>query len=209
MPNRKLAKAVIVNTETDESIEVMYNPEEYRLEQGNNFAEVGIPGLAAPPIQYVRGRARSLSMDLFFDTYEANEDVRAHTGRVVRLLEKSPRTHAPPGLLFNMGRFTFNCVLVDAAQRYTMFRPDGTPVRATISTRFQEYVRIELEVRRGLFVGPPTLHNVAGGETLAALAGQYLGDPTRWREIAEANAITNPLAVAAGTALVVPGGASQ
>ena len=26
----------------------MYNPEELKLEQGNNFAEVGIPGLNAP-----------------------------------------------------------------------------------------------------------------------------------------------------------------
>src|SRR5262245_13320388 len=155
----RLAKALIVNTETNQRTPVMYNPEELKLDQGNNFAEVGIPGLNAPPVQYVRGKARTLSMDLFFDTYEMGEDVRRHTGPIVRLLRKLPRTLAPPVLLFVMGQFTFQCVLVEAGQRFTMFFRDGTPVRSTMSVRFQEFVRVEVEVERGFFVGPPTLHN--------------------------------------------------
>ena len=35
-----------------------------------------VPGLNAPPLQYVRGKSRALTMELFFDTYEAHEDVR-------------------------------------------------------------------------------------------------------------------------------------
>src|SRR5262245_54480094 len=108
----RLAKATILNTLTAERIPVMYNPEEYRLEQGNNFAEVGIPGLDSPPLQYVRGKSRILTMDLFFDTYEVKEDVRRHSGRLVALLNKLPQTQAPPVLLFSMGSFLFECVLV-------------------------------------------------------------------------------------------------
>src|SRR5579859_5698304 len=93
-----LEKAIIINTVTNEKISVMYNPEELKLEQGNTFAEVGIPGLNAPPIQYVRGRVRTLTMDLFFDTYEARQDVRVFTGQVVNLLNILPQTKAPPVL---------------------------------------------------------------------------------------------------------------
>ena len=75
----ELAKAVIINTVTGASFPVMYNPEELQVEQGNNFAEVGIPGLNAPPLQYVRGKARVLTMELFFDTYETGQDVRDFT----------------------------------------------------------------------------------------------------------------------------------
>ena len=75
----RLAKAMIVNTHSGKQFHVMYNPEELRLEQGHNVVEVGIPGLEAPPLQYVRGKARSLSMELFFDTYETGEDVRRYT----------------------------------------------------------------------------------------------------------------------------------
>lgn len=200
-----LAKATIHIVGSNVAIPVMYNPEEYQLEQGNTFAEIGIPGLDSPPIQYVRGRARTLSMELFFDTYETRVDVRAHTGRIVGLLDTSPQTHAPPVLLFTMGQFTFECVLVDAGQRYTMFLRDGTPVRATLSVRFQEFARTEVEIERGFFMGPPTLHNVGAGQTLAGIAADTLGDPRRWREIAEANGIDDPLNLPSGLPLVVPG----
>ena len=78
------AKATIVNTFTRESFGVMYNPDELKLEQGNTFAEVGVPGLGTPPVQYVRGKARILSMELFFDSYEEGTDVRRLTSPSTR-----------------------------------------------------------------------------------------------------------------------------
>ncbi|MCX4821040.1 hypothetical protein OG883_14175 [Streptomyces sp. NBC_01142] len=231
--SNELAKALIVNTSTGEAFPVMYNPEEFRLEQGNNFAEVGIPGLNSPPVQYVRGRARALTMELFFDTYETDppQDVRGHTAPIVRLLDKDPLTQGPPVLLFSLGRFHFECVLVDAGQRYTMFLRDGTPVRCTLSVRFQEYVRVDVEIRSGFFVGSPTVsaaantavntaaqtarsvlrgsatvHITVAGDTLSALAGVYLGDPARWREIAGANDSEDPFALPPGLPLVIPTG---
>jgi hypothetical protein len=186
-----LAKAIIINTVTNDSIAVMYNPEEFKLEQGNNFAEVGIPGL---------------SMDLFFDTYESRQDVRLHTGQIVNLLNTLPQTKAPPILLFTMGRFSFECVLVDAGQRFTMFLSDGTPVRATLSTRFQEYIRVDITTQQGFFLGPPALHNFAEGQTLSGLAAQYLGDAGKWRLIAEANNIDDPFHILPGIQLTIPQG---
>jgi nucleoid-associated protein YgaU len=205
----RLAKATITNMSTSERFQVMYNPDELRLEQGNNFAEVGIPGLDAPPVQYVRGKARTLAMDLFFDSYEADQDVRTHTGPLVKLLDREPLTKAPPVLLFSMGQFNFQCVLVDAAQRFTMFRRDGTPVRSTIAARFQEFVRVDIEIERGLFIGPPTLHNVVRSETASAIAAAVLGDPARWREVAEANGIDDPLNIPPGITLQVPQGGAR
>ncbi len=204
----KLEKATIINTVTNQKISVMYNPEEFKLDQGNTYAEVGIPGLNAPPIQYVRGRARTLTMDLLFDTYESksSQDVRLHTAQVVNLLNTLPQTKAPPVLLFSMGRFNFKCVLVDAGQRYTMFLRDGTPVRATLSVRFEEYVRVDFTVQHGISTGPPALHNFIQGQTLSSLASDYLGDPTQWRAIAQANKIDDPFNIPPGTQLVIPGG---
>jgi hypothetical protein len=199
----QLAKATILNTSTGTRIEVMYNPEEYKLETGNNFAEVAIPGLAAPPVQYVRGKARTLTMELFFDTYELGVDVRQYLGKITSLLDQLPDTKAPPILLFSMGQFNFNCVLADAGQRFTMFLRDGTPVRAVLSARFQEFVSVDFAVQSGIFIGPPTLFNMGASQRLADIAAQLLGDPTRWREVAEKNGIDDPFHVAAGTSLVV------
>ena len=153
---------------------------------------------------YVRGKARRLTMDLFFDTYEVDEDVRVHTGPLVALLDKNPATKAPPVLLFSMGQFNFQCVLVDASQRFTMFRRDGSPVRSVVSAQFQEFVRVEIEVTQGLFIGPPTLHTAIRNETASAIAGRALGDPARWREVAEANGIDDPLNIPTGATLKIP-----
>ncbi|MEV4319586.1 hypothetical protein [Actinocrispum sp. NPDC049592] len=201
----QLSKATIVNTHSGERVPVMYNPDEYRIEQRNEIAEIGVPGLAVSPVQYVRGMARALTMELFFDTYERAADVRGHTQRVVSLLNPAPGTFAPPVLLFVMGRFAMQCVLAEADQHFTMFLPDGTPVRARMSVRFTEYVRVELEVSSGLFIGPPTVHNIAERDTLPNLAATYLGDPARWREIAEANDLDDPLRLAPGKRLAIPG----
>jgi LysM repeat protein len=227
----ELAKAVIIDTGTGTSHEVMYNPEELRLEQGNTFAEVGIPGLEAPPLQYVRGKARVLTMELFFDSYESGRDVREHTTPIVGLLDKRPQTQAPPVLVFSFGGVQFRCVLIDAGQRFTMFRRDGTPVRSTMSVRLQEYVEVRVDLRQGFFLGSPpasavvntlastalragvaagvlpasaTVHVWVAGDTLSGLAAAYLGDPDRWRVIAEANRVEDPLGLTPGTPLVIP-----
>jgi hypothetical protein len=231
----ELAKAVLIDTTTGVAHRVMYNPAELKLEQGNQFAEVGIPGLNASPLQYVRGKNRVLTMELLFDTYESGEDVRTHTAPIVALLEKQPGTQAPPVLLFSLGRVQFRCVLTDAGQRFTMFARDGTPVRSTMSVRLQEYAEVSLEVRQGLFLGSPTasrlvnqvivpalaaaagrlpggagaiLYTVLAGDTLSGIAGVYLGDPARWREIARLNGIVDPFALTTGMSLVVPAGSA-
>jgi nucleoid-associated protein YgaU len=200
----QLAKAEIVNTHTSERIPVMYNPEQYSIEQGNNFAEIGIPGLTVSPVQYVRGKGRTLSMELFFDSFERGEDVRRYSGRVVALLAPRQDTHAPPILLFTMGQFALRCVLADASQKYTMFLRDGTPVRATISVRFTEYQPVEIEIEQGFFIGPPTLHNITQGQTITQLAAEFLGDASAWREIAEANNIDDIFNIPAGLSLILP-----
>ena len=38
-------------------IPLRFNPTEYQLQKANNFAEIAIPGLESPPIQFVRGSA--------------------------------------------------------------------------------------------------------------------------------------------------------
>jgi hypothetical protein len=205
MDLQKLAKATIINVDTGSQIPVMYNPETYSLEQGNSFAEVDIPGLPAPPLQYVRGKSRVLTMELFFDSYEAHQDVRLAVGPVLALLDQRVETKAPPVLLFNMGPFSFRCVLVDAPQKYTMFDRDGTPVRCTVSARFQEFVDVSVRIEQGVFFGPPTLANIGQAQTLDQIASKNLGDPLRWKEIAAANNIDDPLNLPTGAQITIPG----
>ncbi len=199
-----LEKAQITNTVSGEAISVMFNPEEYTLETGNSFAEIGVPGLAVSPIQYVKGNSRTLTMSLFFDTTESATDVRTETQRIVSLLNQESNTKAPPILLITWASLNFRCVLESVSQRFSFFMESGAPVRATLEVVFKEYESIEIKIESGFFVAPPTLRNITEGETLTGLAADVLGDPAQWRAIAEANDIDDPLTIPAGTAITIP-----
>lgn len=47
-------------------------------------------------------------------------------------------------------------------------------------------------------------YTVKQGDTLWALAVEYLGDGTRWREIAQANGITDPTTLQVGQEIIIP-----
>jgi nucleoid-associated protein YgaU len=183
-------------------IKVLFNPTEYRLSKANQFAEVAIPGLEAPPIQFVRGGARTLSMQLFFDTYEQGEDVRDYTDQVIELLEIDPELHAPPICLFSWGNLVFVGVLERADQRFSLFLSDGTPVRATLDVSFKEYFDGEPGDR--FSADYAKVYVVHRGDTLSGIAARKYGDPALWRPIAEENDLDDPLEIEPGQVLVIP-----
>ena len=49
-------------------IEVEYAPAEMAFTKAMQFADVAIPGLELPLVQFVRGDAETLSLELFFDS---------------------------------------------------------------------------------------------------------------------------------------------
>jgi nucleoid-associated protein YgaU len=212
-----LEKATITNTVTGEKIAVMFNPEEYTLQRENNFAQIAVPGLSAPIIQFVHGNQQTLEMELFLDTYEAHQsggrrlnqagdDVRKLAGKVTDLMNIIPATHAPPVLLFTWASLTFTCVLSRATQRFIMFKPDGTPVRARLNVTFSQYSNAELEAKeiKRETADYTKIHVVRQGETLASIAQAVYGNPQLWRPIALRNGVDDPRSLTPGMQLVVP-----
>jgi hypothetical protein len=105
-----LEKATITNSVTGQNIPVLFNPEEYTVNRDNNFAQMAIPGLRAPLLQFVNGNMQTLEMELLVDSYEAysgqtqaGDDVRILTRKITDLMNIDPTTHAPPVLLFTWG----------------------------------------------------------------------------------------------------------
>ena len=202
-----LEKATIQRYDPDtralgEEIKVLFNPTDYRLARANQFAEIGIPGLEAPPIQFMRGAASTLAMQLFFDTYEQGTDVRDYTDRIVDLMAIDPELHAPPICLFSWGNLSFVGVMERADQRFTLFLSDGTPARATIDVTLKEYFDGQPGDRQSADFAK--VHVVHRGDTLSNIAARKYGDPGAWRPIAEENGIDDPLSIRPGQVLVIP-----
>ena len=208
-----LEKATITNTVGGNRIPVLFNPEEYAIARDNNFAQVAIPGLRGPLLQFVAGNMQTLDMELLIDSYEAHgsantagSDVRALTSQITGLMDINATTHAPPVLLFTWGSLTFTCVLARASQRFIMFRADGVPVRARLQVTFNEFINAETETRetKRETADYSHVHLVHEGETLSSIAAAVYDDAGRWRPIAIANGIDRPQVIVVGASLRIP-----
>jgi len=210
--------------ESGQVVEVQFNPTEYTLTKGNQLAEIPIPGLDQPILQFVRGQTETLTLDLFFDSTEDGtgstaKPVTERTDRFYDLIKIDSSSHAPPVLLFSWGgkafpgrreRNVFKCIVASVRQQFTFFSPTGVPLRAKLTVELREYKSLADQIRQlNLLSADHTkAHVVVEGETLSSVSYGAYGDPTEWRRIADVNAIEDPLAVAPGTILRVPRGDS-
>jgi hypothetical protein len=113
-----------------------------RLARSNEFAEPSIPGLNAGPLQFVRGRSRTLSASLSFDGRATNTDVRQLMKPVADLMNVDGRTHAPPVLSFDWGDQSFQCVLESAVEEFRSVFSDGRPSRGRMRVVFREHLTL-------------------------------------------------------------------
>jgi len=187
-------------------IQALFNPTQYGLDKGNTIAQAAIPGLEAPILQYVHGNMQTLSMDLFFDTFEEGTDVTNATDQIYDLLYLDPSTHAPPICELRWGTFYFCGVLDHVSGKFTLFLADGTPVRATLSVVFNEFFDVDVLVQEN-----PTesadhrkTRLVKSGDRIDNIAAEEYADPGKWRAIAEANDLDNPSQLEPGYVLIVP-----
>lgn len=191
----------------DPIIPLRFNPSEYQLQKSNTFAEIGIPGLESPPIQFVRGGAEKLSLELLADTSDTLEDVREkYVTKLRDLMRLNPELHAPPIVAFSWDTQVFKGVLESLNITYVLFSPDGVPLRAKLSVTLKEYRPAAVQFRETPTLSPDFDKSfvVRRGDTLSGIAGQVYRDPSRWREIARANGIVEPQRLRPGDALRVP-----
>ncbi len=219
-----LKKAFFVRKDnTDqEQVPCLFNPAELSVEKSNHYAEVSIPGLSAPVYQFVRGNARSISLELFFDTYEQGKDVRLFTDRITGwdtgsmysnlpngergLMDIDSELHAPPVCLFVWGTYVFQCIIDSVSKKFTMFNASGLPLRATLNVTLKEYREVDVQVKE-LDKHSSDLtksRTVNRGDSLWAIAAVEYGDPAAWRLIADANGIADPGKLETGRKLVIP-----
>lgn len=199
---------ILSGIKKDEQIEILYFPSEYSIEKSNTFAEVSVPGLESPYVQYAKGNAGSITLEAFYDTYEEGTDVREFTNQLSGLMNIDQELHAPPFLRFIWGMPSeepFICVLEKVTTRFTMFNSDGIPVRARLNITLKEF-KIELNEReRSRKSSDKTkMYVTRQGDSLWSIAYKEYGNPALWRPIADRNRIDDPRSLESGTELIIP-----
>ena len=190
--------------ESKEEIRVLFNPEQYSVSKGNQFAAIAIPGRNNPIIQFIKGDAETLSVELLFDTHTEDGDADAdekYFERISKLLRIDPALHAPPVCVFQWGKLKFKGVIEKIDKKFTMFNKSGNPVRGTVAISFKQYHQPEPPLQSP---DRTKIRMIKEGDSLWLLSAREYGTPDKWKEIARANNIENPLDVEPGTQVIVP-----
>ena len=210
-----------------EMLDVQFNPTELTLDKAVQIAEIAIPGLDSPLVQFVRGQNEKMSLELFFDTTEEGTgpgatSVTTKTDPFYSLVKIDPDTHAPPicELFWNASfpgadllpaaggqrRNSFTFVVDSVKQKFTFFSPEGVPLRATLTLSLREYKTLDEQLAQLNLSSPNRTHAyvTVQGDTLARVAGRFYRKPVEWRAIADKNDIEDPRRLAVARVLTVP-----
>lgn len=119
--------------------------------------------------------------------------------------DSSTQKQKLPKLTFLWGSQNYLVNLNQVTINYTRFSRTGTPIRAVVDLTLHSIPKIPgpTNPSSGGLSGRRT-HMLTGAETLPELSTRTYGSPGRWREIAAANGIADPLRVRPGTLLYLP-----
>jgi hypothetical protein len=191
----------------DPLIPFCFNPTEFQLQKANNFAEVPIPGLESPPIQFVRGASEKLTAELLVDSSDTLEDVRKkYVNKLRGVMRLNSELHAPPIVRFAWDSEIFVGVMESLNVTYVLFTEQGVPLRAKLSVTLKEYRPAAVQVKDQKKNSPDVEKTYVArrGDTLSSIAGAVFDDCGQWREIARANGIQDPRSLAPGRVLTIP-----
>ncbi len=214
----KPKKLKIKNVDEKYTIDVLFNPNQYTIEERNLWDDKKKKLGHMPKLQFMGGDRKSLSMELFFDSYEKNKDVRIYTRKITDLMKimtsnKKDRPPIckimwgddPPGETQN-NDFPFKGILEQVRQQFIMFNSNGTPVRAKLSVTFKEFELPESEAKhrtvRESFAA--AAYTMKEGDSLRSIANKFLDKPQNWRLIAQYNDINDPRRLEPGFVLQIP-----
>ncbi len=151
--NAASGKMHIIGLENGVDVTAQYNPKEVGLDKSVPWQKGKNSKANTPDLEFTSADGRSLSVELFFDTYEEQGDVHAkYVAKLLKLAEVmdengSEEKKRPTRVKVKWGTAMppFEGVLESVSIKYTMFLPNGTPVRATCSCKFKEASRLSFK----------------------------------------------------------------
>lgn len=188
-------------------VPVMFNPTEYSITTNMSFADINVPGLRVPLIQFVRGEAQTLSAELFLDRTDTGVSLRDDLNALRSFVTIDNELHAPPVCRFKWGDVDqFDGVVTGFTERFLLFDESGNVLRARVTITLRSYQPANLQYRDIDLRSPDRTKTrvIRENERLDHIADEEYGDPGFWRVLATHNNIDSPRLLRAGDVLTVP-----
>ncbi|NUO02621.1 MAG: hypothetical protein HUU01_18600 [Saprospiraceae bacterium] len=187
----------------------MFNPENLSIQSQIRVAQVNPTGSPAPQVNADRHEGDRLSFDILIDGTGASGEKREVTAEIVLfnlVTGYNGREHESNNLVLIYGDLIFPCKLISATVKYSLFRPNGIPIRATISCTFLKQTGRFLSFLEAKLMSSDLTHRrvVKSSDRMDNLCNSIYESPRFIIEVARANNLTSFRKLAAGTELYFP-----
>lgn len=195
-----------------EPYSLMINPEKISWNKEVSYNEEQAPATAAPSQKYKNTPKSDLSFDIIIDCTGIVDSSRKDMATEIKKLEDVIYTyngeiHRPNFVIVQWGKnLLFKSVLKKIDTTYTLFKPDGSPIRAEISLGFGGYADAKTVAQQEKKESPDMTHlvDVKDGDTLPGLSNRIWGDSSHYIHVARFNKLPKFRRLIANQQLVFP-----
>jgi len=193
---------------------VLINPSKYSHGYKIKYSDPQAQGASGGSPDFNKVPSETVKFEIIFDgtgivpsTNGAPVDVSKQIDAFKALVFGfSGKIHSTKFLVLAWGTLLFKCRLTTLDLEYTLFKSDGSPLRATAKAAFDGY-NDEAELERMANKSSPDLSHlitVRAGDTLPLLCWSVYGTSVPYIQVARANGLSGFRSIPAGTQLLFP-----
>lgn len=200
--------------DADDMFEALINPESYTLQYKLKFSQgTQGQGTSGTQLKYEYTEPEEITFEFLFDnTGIIDGQPRANVAGDLKkfkevLIAYKGDSHEPRHFKLVWGENSiFKGRVTEVSINHKLFKPDGTPIRATATVKFrssiEEQKRAALENRSS----PDLTHirKVKNGDTLPLMCYRIYGDPKYYLQVARVNGLDNFRRLNPGTDIFFP-----
>lgn len=187
--------------DADDVFEALINPESYTLQYKLKFSE-GAQGQGTSGVQlkYEYTDPEEISFDFLFDNTgiidgQARDSIADDLKKFKEvLIAYKGDSHEPRHFKLVWGENSiFKGRVTEVSINHKLFKPDGTPIRATANVKFKSSIEEQKRAAQENRSSPDLTHirKVKYGDTLPQMCYRIYGDPKYYIQVAAVNSISN------------------
>ena len=209
--------------ETGDVFETLINPDEFQENYTIEYEEAQASGTTGSDLKFKQNKPQTLDVNLLFD---GTGIIQNDGGFGIDILGTSKpssivdqidlfkqvtlnyqgETHAPRYVKISWGTLLFKGRMTNLNLSYTLFKPDGTPIRAKGKATFKESKEDEARVAEEDSSSPDLTHLrvIEEGDRLPLMCYKIYGDASLYRQVAAYNKLDDFRNLKVGTEIKFP-----
>jgi hypothetical protein len=182
------------------SIDAFLNPESYSLNYAVNYESSKEKQNNAGTQIFTGMGPTGLELDLTIDGTgiiplpAGYQDIDGYVKALKNIIyDYQGIYHRPNYLKIAWKNLQFTGVCESLSLRYSLFKPDGTPIRASVKLKFRENIDFKTKLKIAQSSSPDLTHvrTVRSGDTLPLMTYRIYGDSSHYVEVAKANNLSH------------------